>query len=108
MIPVLDIEEKIKEIVDPWTPIDVAYVNDQVIRMALFHGKYHWHKHSEEDELFYVVKGSITIKVMDQPDIELKDGQLCVIPKNVEHCPISQEPSYVLLFEPSALKSKGD
>jgi hypothetical protein len=53
-IPRIDIEAKCEEIGEPWSPVDLATVNDQVIRMALFHGEYHWHRHEEEDELFYV------------------------------------------------------
>ena len=108
MIPVVDVGEKAAEITEPWSPVDVAYINDQVIRLALFHGEYHWHSHAEEDELFYVVKGGITIRLRAQPDVVLREGQLCVVPKGVEHCPGSPEPSVVLLFEPRGLKSRGD
>ena len=108
MIPVVDVDEKAAEITEPWSPVDVAYINDQVIRLALFHGEYHWHRHGEEDELFYVVKGGITIRLRAQPDVVLREGQLCVVPKGVEHCPESPEPSVVLLFEPQVLKSRGD
>ena len=108
MIPVIDMEEKIGNIEKPWSPVDIAYINDQVIRAAIFHGEYHWHKHDDEDELFLVHRGAISIQVKDQDTIELGEGQLCVIPKGVEHKPGSTEPSVVLLFEPSALKSTGD
>jgi len=108
MIPVVDVGEKAAEITEPWSPLDMAYINDQVIRLALFQGVYHWHKHAEEDELFYVVKGSIKIGLRSQPDVVLGEGQLCVVPKGVEHRPESPGPSVVLLFEPQALKSRGD
>jgi mannose-6-phosphate isomerase-like protein (cupin superfamily) len=108
MIPVVDVGERATEIIEPWSPLDVAYINDQVVRMALFHGEYHWHRHAEEDELFYVVKGGITIRLRAQPDVVLREGQLCVVPKGVEHRPESHGPSVVLLFEPRALKSRGD
>jgi len=108
MISVTDIKEKTGTISSPWSPMDVVQVNDQVLRLALFHGSYHWHKHAEEDELFYVLTGSIRIKLRNQPDLELKAGQLTVIPKGIEHCPEADAPSHVLLFEPLELKSKGD
>lgn len=108
MIPVVDLESRICEIEKPWSPVDVTYINDQVIRAAIFHGEYHWHKHDDEDELFYVHRGLIRIQVKDQPVIILEEGQLCVIPKGAEHKPGSYEPSVVLMFEPSALKSTGD
>ncbi len=109
MISVISLKDKIKEIGGkPWSPIDVARVNDQVVRLSLLEGEFHWHKHTNEDELFYVVKGKIVIQLKDQPDITLSEGQMAVIPKGVEHCPRSLEPSYVLLFEPYVLKTRGD
>ncbi len=108
MIPVINLEEKIKEIAKPFSPIEVARVNDQVVRMALVVGEFHWHKHTNEDELFYVYKGYITIQLRDQPDIALHEGEMAVIRKGVEHCPKSVEPSYNLLFEPYVLKTRGD
>ncbi|MFQ5891693.1 MAG: cupin domain-containing protein [Candidatus Methanofastidiosia archaeon] len=108
MIPIINLEDKIKQIDKPWSPIEVARVNDQVVRMALVKGEFHWHKHTDEDELFYVYEGSIIIQLKDQPDITLHEGEMVVIPKGVEHCPKSAEPSYVLLFEPYVLQTRGD
>jgi mannose-6-phosphate isomerase-like protein (cupin superfamily) len=108
MICTINLDDKIAEIKRPWTPIEVARVNDQVVRMALMDGEFHWHKHTKEDELFYVYKGSIIIQLKDQPDIRLNEGEMAVIPKGVEHCPRSSEPSYNLLFEPAALSTRGD
>lgn len=108
MIPVVDLEDKIDSIEKPWSPIDVMYINDQVVRAAIFHGEYHWHKHDQEDELFYVHRGAISIQVKAKDTIELTEGQMCVIPKGVEHKPSSEKPSIVLLFEPYKLKSTGD
>lgn len=108
MISVINLEEKIKQIKNPWSPIEVARVNEQVVRMALVKGEFHWHKHTNEDELFYAYKGSIIIQLKDQPDITLHEGEMVVIPKGVEHCPKSDEPAYNLLFEPSILQTQGD
>ena len=103
------IDEKIAEIAGKaWNPINIAEVNDYVIRLALFQGEYHWHKHENEDELFYVYKGEIEIQIKDQKNILLKEGELFVVPKGIEHKPTSAKESYVLLFEQSKLKSTGD
>jgi len=107
-IGVVGIDSKCEEIQEPWSPVDLATVNDQVVRMALFHGEYHWHRHEEEDELFYVYRGEIRITIKDSPDIVLGAGEMAVVPKGVEHRPSSANPSYVLMFEPSQLKSRGD
>lgn len=108
MISAIRLEDKFKEVDQPWSPVEVARVNDQVIRMSLVKGEYHWHKHTNEDELFYVYKGRILIQLKEQNDIDLHEGEMVVIPKGVEHCPKSIEPSYVLVFEPYVLKSRGD
>ena len=90
------------------SPVEVARVNDQVVRMSYVNGEFHWHKHANQDELFYILKGKLVIQLKDQPDITLSEGQMAVIPKGIEHCPKSIEPSYVLLFEPFILQSRGD
>jgi len=109
MITKTDLEDKIKEIGGkPWSPIEVARMNSLAVRMALFEGEYHWHKHINEDELFYVIKGEIVVQLRDEPDITLNEKQMAIVPKGVEHCPKSLKSSYVLMFEPFTLKSKGD
>jgi mannose-6-phosphate isomerase-like protein (cupin superfamily) len=108
MVDVINLEETAALIDKRWSPMEIARVNDQVIRMALLQGEYHWHKHTNEDELFYVMKGRIVIQLRDQPDVTLGEGEMAVIPKGLEHCPKSQGESYILVFEPYALVSRGD
>jgi quercetin dioxygenase-like cupin family protein len=108
MIPIVNLQKSMNAITETWSPVDIAVVNDQVVRMALIEGEYHWHKHTSEDELFYVLQGKIVIQVRDEPDIVLQDGEMAVIPKGVEHRPTSAEPSYILMVEPLALRSRGD
>lgn len=104
----IDLKKLIKKIAKKsWTPFEVAKVNNQVVRLAYFKGKYHWHKHENEDELFFVYAGSIIIQIKNQPDIKLNKGEIAVIPKNVEHRPKSEKGAYVLMFEPNNLTSKG-
>ena len=108
MIHGINLNDKMKSLTAPWTPIEVARVNNQVVRMAIFKGEFHWHSHINQDELFYVHRGKITIRLRGQPDIQLNAGEMAVIPAGVEHCPESTEESCVLLFEPAALKKDGD
>ncbi|MFH1850697.1 MAG: cupin domain-containing protein [archaeon] len=104
----VDLKQKIREIGGkPYCPVDVVRVNDQVIRMALVDGEFHWHRHAE-DELFFVYSGEIVIQYKDRGNVRLAQGQMHVVPKGKEHCPKSIGPSYVLLFEPYKVNTRGD
>ena len=106
-MPKINLDEKCKELEGkPWFPIDVASLNSQVVRLALFDGEFHWHRHENQDELFFIYKGAITLQFKDREDVTLNQGEIAVVPKGVEHCPKSIGPSYVLMFEPLALESK--
>ncbi|MFX1319352.1 MAG: cupin domain-containing protein [Promethearchaeota archaeon] len=107
-MPIIDIWEQVRQMQQPWAPKEIARINDQVIRLALFDGQFPMHKHSNADELFFVLKGKILIRLKGQPDIELSEGKMAVILKGIEHSPKSLEPSYVLMFEPLALNPRGD
>ncbi len=91
----------------PWDPKDVETINDCIVRIARFEGEYHWHKHDEEDELFLVISGKIKIQTK-KGNVILGKNDGVKIPKGIEHCPVALEPSIVLMFEPSKLKSKGN
>ena len=109
MIAAINLKNKMDEISGRHcSPIDVTCLNDQVVRMAYIDGEFHWHKHTDQDELFYILKGKLIIQLKDQTDITLSKGEMVVIPKGIEHCPKSVEPTYILLFEPFVLKTRGD
>ncbi len=109
MISKIILADKMLEVAgNPWDPIDVLTVNDQVVRLALCQGEYHWHQHVNEDELFYVLKGELIIQMKEEVNLTLQEGELAVIPKAVEHCPKSEEDTYILMFEPFTLQSQGD
>ena len=88
--------------------MELARVNDQVLRLALFKGDYHWHKHEAADELFFVFKGRMTLQLEGHPDQPLDEGEMAVVPMGVSQRPVSSEGAYVLMFEPAGLKSRGD
>lgn len=89
-----------------WSPVDVAYINDWVLRVAAVKGEFHWHTH-EDDEFFLIYRGKITIQ-MEGGNIELSEGEGYVVPKGVRHCPRAEERAVVLLLEPARLNTKGD
>ncbi len=89
-----------------WSPVDVAYINDWVLRAAAIKGEYHWHQHND-DEFFLVYKGQIVIDTENGP-IELKEDEGIVIPRGVQHKPRAEERAVILMIEPVRVKSTGD
>ena len=100
------LNEAFHHITDHWQPVNVAYVNDSVVRAAKIKGSYHWHRHEQEDELFWVVKGAMDIHLRDDT-ISLHEGECYVVPKGVEHKPVAQEEAWILMLEPSTTISQG-
>lgn len=89
-----------------WSPIDVAYINDWVLRAAAVKGEFHWHTHTD-DEFFLIYKGEIIIDT-DNGEIQLKEGEGTVIPAGVRHKPRAAIRAVVLLLEPKRLNTKGN
>jgi mannose-6-phosphate isomerase-like protein (cupin superfamily) len=98
-----DIDKRLGDVF--WSPIDVARINDWVLRAAAIKGEYHWHSH-QDDELFLVYKGQITIDTEKGP-IFLKEGQGAVIPKGLSHKPKAEDRAIILMIEPATLQSTG-
>jgi mannose-6-phosphate isomerase-like protein (cupin superfamily) len=92
---------------DRWSPDVVAAVNDHDVKVVRIHGEFQWHKHTNEDELFLVTKGRLTMQFRDG-DVELGPGELIVVPRGVEHCPRADEETHVVLFEPKTTVRTGD
>lgn len=92
---------------DQWSPKVVGEVNDSQVKLAKLQGEFVWHHHEREDELFLVVKGRLTLKLRDQ-DIVLEPGEFAIIPHGVEHLPIADEETHVLLFEPNSTLNTGN
>jgi len=91
----------------PWSPATVAALNDHEVKVVKLQGDFHWHKHANEDELFLVTKGRLTMQLRDG-DVELGPGELIVVPKGVEHCPRADEETHVVLVEPASTVRTGD
>ena len=89
-----------------WSPRVVGELNGQYVKLAKLKGEFVWHSHDTEDELFLVIKGSLVIKLRDG-DLDLGEGELCIVPRGVEHCPLAPEEVHVLLFEPKSTLHTG-
>lgn len=103
----IDIEDKLSQFDEYWSPKVVGELNGQLVKLAKLKGEFVWHHHKEEDELFMVIKGELTIRLKDQT-IQLKKGQFFIIPKGVEHLPIAKEECHVMLFEPKSVLNTGN
>lgn len=76
----------------------VAELDDTYVKVARVHGTLAWHSHDEEDELFYVLKGSLTIELEDRA-VVLGEGEMFVVPKGVRHNPIAEHECHIMLIE---------
>lgn len=103
----VNLHEKLALFNGYWTPKIVGDLNDSHIKLAKFQGEFVWHKHDNEDELFFVVKGKLLIKLRDQ-DVHLEEGEFLIIPKGVEHLPVAEEEAHVMLIEPKTTLNTGD
>jgi mannose-6-phosphate isomerase-like protein (cupin superfamily) len=106
MVEKVRVADKFALIDEYWSPKIIGEVNDFFIKAVKFKGEFVWHDHETEDELFYVVKGSFTIKLRDG-EVRLGPGEFAVIPKKVEHMPVAEEEVEVLLLEPKTTINTG-
>jgi mannose-6-phosphate isomerase-like protein (cupin superfamily) len=102
----VNLAEKFTLIENLWSPKIVAELNNSYVKLAKLQGEFVWHHHENEDELFLVIKGTLIIRLRDR-DLTLHEGELVVIPKGVEHCPIANQEVKVLLLEPKTTINTG-
>ena len=92
---------------DQWSPKIVGEVNDSLVKLTKLKGEFVWHHHEHEDELFLVVQGRLRMKLRDQ-DLVIEPGEFVIIPHGVEHLPVAEEETHVLLFEPHSTLNTGN
>jgi len=102
----INLQEKLSKFTAHWTPKIVAELNGQHVKLVKFRGEFVWHSHEHEDELFYVVRGAFRMELRDKT-VELREGDMFVVPRGVEHRPVSDEEVAVMLFEPAATVNTG-
>ncbi|MEU7691306.1 cupin domain-containing protein [Microbispora hainanensis] len=107
----VNIADKLSRIDELWTQKTIAGLNDYEIKLAKLKGEFVWHTHPETDELFVVVSGRLTIRLREEDregDVVLGPGELYVVPRGVEHCPVAEEETAVMLVEPVGTLNTGD
>ena len=103
----IDISPIIKSCKNKWFNQTLTKVNDSVIRLGILEGEYHWHKHSDEDEFFFVIEGQLFIDLAEET-IELLKGQGITITKNILHRPRTLQKTIVLMVETSNIIPTGN
>lgn len=99
--------EELALVNDFWSPRVVGRVNDQYVKVARLKGTLTWHKHDDEDELFYVLKGRLVIEYEDDR-VVLNEGDFHVVPRGTMHNPVADDECWIALIEPVSTKHTGD
>jgi len=107
MARVVDLRDKLSLFSEHWSPKVVATMNDYEVKVVKVKGEFVWHSHADTDELFLVVDGTLTIQLPDG-EVILGPGQLFVVPRGVEHCPVAAEEASILLIEPAGVVNTGE
>jgi mannose-6-phosphate isomerase-like protein (cupin superfamily) len=103
----IDLSEKLSTFAEHWSPRTVTQFNDCDVMVVKVKGEFVWHKHDDTDDFFLVLNGVLDIQLRDRT-ITLRPGQMYVVPKGVEHCPVAREEVHLLLIEPTGTPNTGD
>lgn len=103
----VNLAAKLATFSEHWSPRIVSDFNGHDIMVVKVKGEFTWHSHPDTDDFFLVLKGRLTIRLRDR-DVVLNPGELFVVPKGVEHCPVADEEAEVMLIEPHGTPNTGD
>jgi mannose-6-phosphate isomerase-like protein (cupin superfamily) len=103
----VNINQKLSLFSDHWNPRVVGELNGQQVKLAKLQGEFIWHKHENEDELFYVLKGTLKMAFRDRT-VEIKENEFLIVPRGVEHKPIAEQEVSLMLFEPGTTLNTGN
>ena len=104
---VVDVPALVEACTDRWYNQTLCQVNGSVVRLGVMQGEYHWHKHDNDDEFFFVVSGQFIID-LEGRSVTLNPGQGFVVPKGVQHRPRAPEKTVVLMMETATIMPTGD
>ncbi len=103
----VNLAEKLSVFKDYFNPRIVGELNGQHVKLVKFQGEFIWHHHDNEDELFYVVKGSFDMHFRDKT-ITVNAGEFLIVPRGVEHKPVAEQEVSIMLFEPATTLNTGN
>jgi mannose-6-phosphate isomerase-like protein (cupin superfamily) len=104
----VDLQPLIDGVTHKWYNQTLTKVNDSVVRLGVMQGEYHWHKHDDEDEFFYVIEGLFIIDLEGRASVELRPRQGFTVPKGVVHRTRAPERSIILMVENAGIIPTGD
>jgi len=107
-LQLIDIQSLVEQCTDQWYNQTLCQVNDSVVRLGIFQGEYHWHKHDNEDEFFFTREGKLILEMEGDKSIELHPHQGYVVPKGVVHRPRAPQKTVVLMIETAGIVPTGD
>ena len=103
----INLKEKLSKFSDHWSPKVIAEMNDYQFKLVKIKGDFVWHNHGDTDEFFLVIEGEMKIEFKDETVI-LKEGEMFVVPKGVEHKPYAEEECKIMIVEPRGVINTGD
>ena len=103
----INLAQKLATFADHWQPRTVGQFNGHDLMVVKVKGEFVWHKHDDTDDFFLVLEGRVTIRLRDG-DVTLGPGELFVVPKGVEHCPVAEDEAHLLLIEPTGTPNTGN
>ena len=103
----INLKDKLSKFSEHWSPRIIAEMNDYQFKLAKIKGEFVWHDHKDTDEVFIVIEGTMSIEFRDGM-LELGEGELCVVPKGVEHKPYAENECKIMLVEPRGVVKTGD
>ncbi len=103
----IDLAEKLSTFSEHWSPRTVTQFNNCDVMVVKVEGEFVWHKHDDTDDFFLVLKGVLDIELRDRT-VTLGPGQMYIVPRGVEHCPVAREEVHLLLIEPTGTPNTGN
>ncbi|KAB8179999.1 cupin domain-containing protein [Microbispora catharanthi] len=104
----MDVQALIDQVDDPWYNQTLIQVGDVWVRLGVMHGEFHWHKHDEQDEFFFVLDGLFRIELEGADTVELGPRQAFTVPAGMSHRPVVPVRSAVLMIEKAGVVATGD
>lgn len=103
----INLNDKLSLFSAHWSPKIIGSLNGQHVKLAKLKGEFVWHSHPDEDEMFFVISGMLTIAFQDH-EVQLQPGEMIIIPRGIQHKPIAPEEVSVMIFEPAGTLNTGD